>query len=34
MMLINLIMSAFVRETTFAPGYSIDLSAVVSKGVQ
>lgn len=33
MMLINT-MSVFVRETTFAPAYSTDLSAVVSKGVQ
>ena len=34
MMVINLIMSTFVRKTYFAPGYSNDSSDVVSKGVK
>jgi hypothetical protein len=34
MMVMNLIMSAFGRKSTFAPGCSIDSSAVISKVVQ
>ena len=34
MMVINLIMPTFVRKPTFAPGYSFDSLAFVSKGVQ